>query len=156
MAAFTGTPASTKQYFDQLNRVPESFSLANLRGKTVNYVHALGAGTGAVNLYKLPAGQIRLLTNLCNFTASQFAANAVLSLGYREYVDAAGDTQAEDDNAFLSALDVAAGAITKTYLALPAAGFIDFNSASGVVIFATIGTGNIEDGDTLQTKLYWV
>ena len=155
MAAFTGSPASTKQRVDQVNGIPESFSLANLRGKTVTYVHSLGAGTGEVNLYKLPAGPIRLLTNLCSFTASQFGALATLDLGYREYVDNVGDTQAEDGNAFLSAADVAAGATTKTFLALPAAGFIDFNSAAGVVIFATIGTGNIENDDTIRMNLYW-
>ena len=156
MAAFTGTPAYSKTLFDQLNNVPETFSLANLRGKTVSYVHALGAGTGAVNLYRLPAGKIRLVTALCNWQASQFAALAVLSLGFREYTESDEDVISEDPAAFLDAADVAAGVTAKTYFALPAAGYLDLDSVAGITVFATVGTGNIENGDTITTRLYWL
>ena len=156
MAAFTGTPAVSKTLFDQLNSVPESFSLANLRGKTVSYVHALGAGTGEVELYRLPAGKIRLVTALCNWQASQFAALAVLSLGFREYTESDGDVIAEDSNAFVDVADVAAGATVKTYFALPAAGYLDLDSVAGIKVYATIGSGNIENNDTITVRLYWV
>lgn len=156
MADFTGTPAVSKTLFDQLNNVPEAFSLANLRGRTVSYVHSLGAGTGEVDLYRLPAGKIRLVTALCNWQASQFDTDAVLSIGFREYEDGDGNTVDEDPAAFVEEADVATGATSKTPFALPAAGYLDIDSADGVIVFATVAVGNIENNDTILTRLYWL
>jgi len=152
MAAFTGTPASSVEYAKIGTRDLNAFDTqANLQVSVANYTHAGGAGTGEINLVKLPAGKIRIHSHLSKIWASQFATSADLHLGYRAYVGGDGVTVIEDDNAFADNLDVAAAAIDATF-ALPSAlgEYLEFDTQDGLILFALVDTGNIEDADTIN------
>lgn len=166
MAAFTGTPASGTTYALQIGNPslkPEPADMWGvLRLAYFNYTHAAGAGTGEVNLCKLPSGSVRVLTHLSRYLTSQYAASADLHLGFRAYTEPDGDVVAEDDNAYADNVDVGGGAITIVAFNLPATGSVKYNvmkstsatsgthSGGGLHIYSMIDAGNIEDGDTLE------
>lgn len=156
MAAFTGSPTATDQYTAQ--SAPYTKGAAAKTKKVMPsgvYTHlaAAGAGTGEINLLKLPAGKIRVYCAGSLVNASQYAANADLHIGYRAYTGSDGVAVAEDDNAFLDNADVGGGALAADPFTLPAAGYKDFDSQDGVIIFAMIDTGNIETDDTLEVDV---
>ena len=151
MAAFTGTPASSTQYARQIAGKTPWADLADGKAK-FSYTHALGAGTGEVNLIWLPPGQITVFHTASLIRASQMVANADLHLGHRAYYDpVAGATVAEDDNEWLDNSDVGGGAIDSA-LVLPAApaAWTVYNTQGGLIVYATIDTANMEDGDTIN------
>ena len=152
MADFAGSPVQAHQF----DAVAPKEGVAMLHWLTVNYTHAAGTGTGEVDVCTLPAGSLRLLTPLCHYATSQYATSAALSIGLREYVDAAGDTVNEDASVLLDTADVATGAVPETPCDLPVAGYLDVNSHAGIVVFATIDGGNIENGDTLEFRAAWL
>lgn len=154
MAAFTGTPVKAPTYTLQTNGNKASTFLVEGARKFATsglYTHAAaaGAGTGAIDLIKLPHGKIRLFTDDSRVVTSAFAAGADLHIGYRAYTAADGSAVVEDDNAFGDNLDAGGGALDAA-LDLPAVGYHDFDSKDGVVLFAMIDTGNIETGDTIE------
>jgi len=157
MGAFTGTPISSVQHGRQVN-LPMLFADVSdvdtrLRVSYFSYTHTAteGAGTGEVNLVRIQAGRIKVLSDLCRLVSSDMAANADLHLGFRAYTDeSAGTAVAEDDNAFADNLDAGGGALDQTW-PLPAVGGITLlDSQEGITIFALIDTGNIEDTDTIE------
>lgn len=116
-----------------------------------SYTHASGADTGEVDLLKLPAGRIKVYSIASHVQTSQFAAGALMDIGTRAYTHEDGTDVAEDPDRF--ALDLAAGAAAiDEFLPLPntGAGVSELNSQNGITVFATIDTGNIEDGDTID------
>jgi hypothetical protein len=154
MAAFTGTPVKAPTYTLQTNgNKASSMHVEGVRKFATSgvYTHAAaaGAGTGAVDLIKLPHGKVRLFTDASRVFTTQWAANADLHIGYRAYVGSDGVTVVEDDNAFGDNLDAGGGALDAA-LDIPAKGYHDFDSKDGVVLFALIDTGNIETDDTLE------
>lgn len=154
MAAFTGTPTSSLQYADQLTSQMSDpvIGQGQLRCHPFKYTHTAteGAGTGEVNLTKLPAGLIRVLPNLSHIhTYTAFGSSADLHIGYRAHTNMDGTSVSEDDNAFADNLDAGGGALDAIW-ALPAVGYLDLDSQDGVVIFALIDSGNIEATDTIE------
>lgn len=153
MTAFSGTPAATARYTSQIAPYTKANAL-DIAGVmqmafSGTYTHALGAGTGEVNLLVLPAGKIRVYPDLSRLVTTQFATSAVLDIGHRAYVGSDGVTVVEDAADLHNDADVN-GAAFDGALTLPAAGYRDFDSQDGVVIFATIASGNIEDDDTIE------
>lgn len=151
MTAFTGTPVMSPVYTLQDND-----NLANhedARGGlecawSGLYTHVAGAGTGEVNMVKLPPGKIRVLPDLCRLVSTAMVSTANLNIGHRAYTGADGVAVVEDDNTFADDLD-ATSAIDQT-LPLPAAGYKEYDSLDGVTIFAMVDTANIEDTDTIS------
>lgn len=150
MSAFTGTPASSNEYAEQIAGKTHGHYLANGRAQ-FTYTHALGAGTGEINLIRLPPGLVTVFNNASLIRASQMVSTADLHVGYRAYTNPVTGAVAADDNAFLDNADVGGGAIDSALL-LPAApaAFLRFHSTTGIVIYAMIDTANIEDGDTIN------
>jgi len=154
MAAFTGTPVKSPIYTEQDND-----KLANhedARGGlecawSGVYTHTAteGSGTGEVNLVKLPPGKLRVLTDLCRLVTTAFATSADLHIGHRAYTGGDGVAVVEDDNSLADNLDAGGGALDQT-LPLPAAGYQEYDSQDGVLIYAMIDTGNIEATDTIS------
>ena len=151
MAAFTGTPASGAAYTDQAT-APR---VKTTGGKVVQiydselYTHALGAGTGEVNLFSLSGGVYIFFPHLSFVVTTQYAANADLHLGYRAHTAVDGTTTVVDDNAFADNEDAGGGALSKVLTLPPVA----LSVRDEVVIYAMIDTGNIEDTDTLR---FWL
>lgn len=150
--AFTGSPTSSTEYALVGTRDNEALAVeGRLHVATFSYTHAAGAGVGEINLCKLPAGRVRIFIHLSHVIASQMAASADLHLGHRAYVNQAGTTVAENDDLFAANLDSGGGVIDEDF-ALPATGapWHDIESQDGVIIYAMIDTGNIEDNDTIH------
>ena len=148
--AFTGSPVKSNEYTNQTaSHTKVSVDVINkLELARFSYTHAAGAGTGEVNLIELPAGRITVYPDLSRLVTTAFAANSDIHIGYRAYVGSDGVTVVEDDNAFVDNGDAGGGALD-TALVLPAAGFHRFDSRNGVLIYAMVDTGNIEDTDTI-------
>ena len=89
MAAFTGTPTGSTQY----NSTPMQYT--NYVKAVFSYTHAAGAGTGEVNLLKLPAGKIVIYSADSRIATSAMATGADIHLGYRAYVEPDGDAVVE-------------------------------------------------------------
>lgn len=113
------------------------------------YTHAAGADTGEINLVRLPAGKFLVLPDLSRIVTSQFAANAVLDIGYRAHTKADGSAVNASGNALGNDYAVGAGAVDSA-LSAPAGGILELDSVDGVVIYATVATANIENGDTVD------
>lgn len=155
MGTFTGSPVSSTQHGRQVD-VPMLFADVNdvdtrLRVSYFTYTHAAGAGTGEVNLVRIMAGRVKVLSDLCRIVTSQFAVNADLHIGTRAFTDESAQTAvAEDDNRFADNLDAGGGALDQVW-PLPAVGGItSLDSQEGVTIYSLINTGNIEDTDTIE------
>lgn len=114
------------------------------------YTHAAaqGAGTGEINLGKLPPGELTIYPDLSRVVTSAFAANADIHLGHRAYTQPDGTVVAEDDNQWLDNGDAASG--VDAAFGLPAVGYDVVDSVGGIEVFAMIDTGNIEVGDTID------
>lgn len=149
MAAFTGTPVdSTERTAQKSSKKNEAYNEAKMNYARFSYTHAAGAGTGEINLVKLPAGEIMIYPSLSRINSSQFATNADLHLGHRAYVQKDGTAVVEDDNEFLDNADAGGGAIGSAFL-LPASPTV-YDTKEGLEVYAMVDTANIEDGDTID------
>jgi len=162
MAAFTGTPTSSAQYTSQAGAIGGPIWNVGLKAKPFTYTHlaAAGAGTGEVNLLRLPPGRLTIFSQLSRIEATQMVATADLHLGFRAYTEPDGDAVAEDDNAFLDNADAGGGAISSVFL-LPAVtaaagpGITQINSRNGFILYAMVDTANIEEDDTISGYVVW-
>ena len=126
-----------------------------LQAQRIDYTHAAGADTGTIELGFLPPGDVQVLVDLCRVVTSQFAAGAVLDLGHRAYVAPDGTAVAADGAAFANDLAAGAGALDQTW-PLPASGAKSFSSREGVAIFATVASGNMNNGNTISGYVTWI
>lgn len=152
MANFTGTPRGSLQYDDQqtAQMADPVIGRGKLECMPFKYTHTAteGAGVGEINIVTLPAGLIRVFSDLSRIVSSAMVSTANLSIGYRAHTKMDGTAVVEDDNAFENDAD-AGSAIDKVWT-LPAVGFLDLDSENGVVLFVEIDTANIEDTDTID------
>ena len=113
-----------------------------------------GDATSTVNIVKLPAGRVRLITGLCRAYVNWTTASATLDWGWRAYTDLAGAAVAEDLAGILSALDVDAVGYRSlesdvTALLASLGGTKEFLSKSGVVLCLHTPTAAIGANDTI-------
>lgn len=167
MAAFTGTPTGSTQYNLQTGVVTGGIFSVDLTGKTktavFQYTHsaAAGAGTGEINLLTLPPGPIIIFPQKSFFGVSvAWAASSTVSIGTRAYTQPDGTVVVAAGASFVSVVAVGAAVVADTAFALPAAasglgGFVRYNSVGGVTLFATVASGNIAVGGTLNGHVVW-
>jgi len=115
-----------------------------------------GDATSEVNLCKLPFGEIRVIGSLSRISHSAFGAARTLDVGHREYQkrdDPAATLEPEDDNAFISALDVSGAGVGVAF-----GTSIDFDlySKGGVNVYATVKGGTIPIGATISGFMVYV
>lgn len=153
MAAFTNAHSSPQ--YDRMTGAAKADPLDGGGVQKVvelTYTQPTGDdGTGLINLGVLPAGIIRVYPDNSRLVTTQFGASATISIGWAAYVDNLGATQSASAAGFHSVGAAGAGALDVA-LALPAAGVKEFNSRDGVVVTATIASGNIEAADTIWLK----
>lgn len=111
------------------------------------------AGQGTAQMIRLPAGSLRILTDLSRIVCPAGVAGALLDLGHAAFVNQAGATVAAAPTAFVlnqsitSAIDIA--------WTLPADGYFDFDSREGVDIEVVIDTQNSPAaGDMICLAVY--
>ena len=80
------------------------------------------AALGDISLIRMPAGPVRILSDLCRLVCPAGTATADLDVGVGAYTNAAGTAVALNGNQLADSLDVGGGALDQT-LPLPAGGF---------------------------------
>lgn len=155
MAAFTGTPTDSTQRANEKDSAVkvDLRDSSGLRVKVAEYTHTAGAGTGAVNMFKLPPGRIRIYPDLCRVISSAMVATADLHVGHRAYVNEDGTAVDEDDNEWADNLD--AGSAIDVALADGGTTNNVYNSQDGIEVFCTIDTEDIEDTDTIYLLMVY-
>lgn len=154
MAVFAGSPTNSIQHGRQVD-VPMLFVDVSdvdtrMRVSYFSYTHSAGAGDGEINLVRLGAGRLKILSDLSRLVISTFGASAVLDLGHRAYTDESSQLAvSEASQAFEANLDVNAGPVDQVWT-LPANGIFQADTQEGLTIFAEVKSGNIEDTDTIE------
>ena len=157
MALFTGSPVDSSLISDQKDAGNTGARADALRVDTdvkalfVQYTHAAaqGAGDGEINFGRLPAGRLRILSDLSRLVSSDQEAGAIMDIGHRAHTGLDGVAVVEDINSLGSALATGAGALDQA-LTLPANGVLELDSEEGIDIFASITAGDIATGDTID------
>ena len=110
------------------------------------------AAAGDISLMRLPAGNIRIRTDLSRLICPVGTATSDLDIGLAAYTKADGTTQALQGILFADSLDVGGGALDQK-LPLPASGSVLVNSQSGVVVVCSFDTANSPATGTLSLRL---
>ena len=110
------------------------------------------AAAGDISLMRLPAGNIRIRTDLSRLICPVGTVTADLDVGLAAFTKADGTTQTLQGILFADSLDVGGGALDQT-LPLPASGSVLVNSQSGVVVVCSFDTANSPAAGTLTLKL---
>jgi hypothetical protein len=109
-------------------------------------------------MLRLPAGRIRILSNLSRVTCPAGVSGAVLSIGHSGWTRRDGTTQAPVANAFLNAQSITS-AVDMAFN-LPAApgtgGATEIESQGGTDITATVATQNSPATGDLILQLAWM
>ena len=170
--AFPTDPAQSAQYASQFDNSNLDYIQAtpDIEMIHVTYTHAAPdvAGVGTIELLRLDHGRIKIWPHLSLLAHSAFVATADLDIGYRSYVQNDGTVVAEDGNALFDSIDAGGGALALTLWpavtgAVVTNAPVEFETAgpgvegvyqvpeeTGLRIFATVDTANIEVGDTIE------
>lgn len=120
---------------------------------------ALGDDGSFVEFFDLPAGRIRILPQLMLLKSSALGAARVLKIGHRAYYDRSTPPNAtivaEDDDAFMLALDVSAATVKQGDGTLENLKF-DIYSRAGVRVFGTVTGGTIPIAATLEFMMPYI
>ena len=146
----TVLPASSPNYINETSfeRVePKLASALHLRSFD-GYV-ATTAGTGTINLVKLPPGRVRIFPDLSRLVTSAITATGTISIGYAAYTKENGTAVNALTTAFVNAGAAGAGALDSAFV-LPAVGYLDLDSKDGIVLTATVATADMRIGDTID------
>jgi len=113
---------------------------------------AAGDATSTLELFDLPPGRVRIWPQEIRVKCTALGAARTLVIGHKAYSSTGkmtGDTAADDD-AFSTAIDVAAAGIKS---GVSTALKFDIYSADGVRVFGTIGGGTIPAAAEIEVFL---
>jgi hypothetical protein len=130
----------------------------NVRCMTFEFTQGAAAGdaTSTQTLIKLPAGKIRVLTNLSKIAFSAFGALRTLNVGYTAFENQDGTAVAADADFFASAVDVsAAGTAVLDESTTPDLSH-ELDSKDGIVVQSAVAGGTIPAGATVKGYIMYV
>lgn len=114
------------------------------------------AAAADIKLIRMPAGKVRIISDLCRVVCPAGTLNSDLDIGYGAYTKQDGTAGSASGNAFADSLDVGGGAIDQTF-PLPAGGFTEIESATGFDIVCSFDTANSPaSGDLVVSVVYQV
>jgi hypothetical protein len=152
---FSGEPLSSTQYAAQVNHALGFATDGVAKLFAVPFSGTIGEdGVGTINLVQLPGGRVRVLPALSYLDWADHEANSNLSIGHRAYIDSNGDSQDADADEWITQIDVGGGRKTGLWNAIAAGSEDSFlipqekDAPSGLIIYATIDTGDTDTGDT--------
>jgi hypothetical protein len=138
------SPSKSEQYA-KYDAQPRQYVPSSDWGSKLRYsfgkITFTAAGQGTAQMVRLPAGRVRVLSDLSRIICPAGTTTSDLHVGYGPYTKQDGTAVARVDNAFANDLDVGGGAIDQPF-PLPAEGFIEFDSRDGVDIEIMIDTAN--------------
>jgi len=115
---------------------------------------AAGDANSLVNLVKLPAGKYRILLDQSVICCSDLGTGNTLDVGYTAYTNYDGTAVTADEDAFITAADVATAAAAVYFSESRASGASDMtylvDSKEGVVIQAKSETAGIPADATMN------
>lgn len=157
MAIKTLIPA---QLADGFRRYPiDEHGKLRFQWATVANDAVAGDDGSMVKICLMPAGRKRIVLPLCRYKVSALGASRVMKIGHRAYYDRSDPSsaaQAEDDDAFASAIDVSA-AVNATFPVLAASPLkFDMFSRENVELFATITGGTIPANATFDFMIAYL
>lgn len=120
-------------------------------------VDTQGDAGSTFTFFRLPPGRVRILLPFIRVGCSAFGASRVLKLGHRAYAKASHPTyttEAEDDDAFFTGLDISGAAVSLTPTALGTK--FDVYSQQGVEVFGTVTGGTSPANATLEVLMPYV
>ena len=157
-------PAKSAQYTDY-TASPRTFVPSDTWGSKLRSSYAkltftaagfTTAALGDIALIRMPAGPVRIHSDLCRLVCPAGTATSDLDVGISAYTNAAGTAVALNGNQLADSLDVGGGALDQT-LPLPAGGFVEINSASGFDIVCSFDTANSPaSGDLVVSIVYQI
>lgn len=108
-----------------------------------------GASTtpNTFDLFKLPAGRVRVLPALCRVTTDAWGASRVLDIGNRAYTGEQRAAVAEVENEYLNNLDISSAVAAVAWSTDLKK---DFFSETGITVFATVAGGDAAAADTIS------
>ena len=113
------------------------------------------AALGDIALIRMPAGKVRILSNLSWVTCPVGTATSDLDIGLGAYKNNAGTTVALNGIQLADSLDVGGGAIDQA-LPLPAAnGIVEVESQDGFDIVASFDTANSPAAGDLEVTIVY-
>jgi hypothetical protein len=114
------------------------------------------AAAGDIKLIRMPAGKVRILSDLSRVVCPAGTSTADLDIGIGAYKNNAGTTVDLDGVALADSLDVGAGALDQA-LPLPTGGFLEVESQDGFDIVASFDTANSPaSGDLVINIVYQI
>jgi len=146
---FTGDPLSSTQYAAEIAGMKEVADDSPIRYAYGTWTCA-EAGVGEVNMFKLPAGRIRIYPELCWLVIGDTAqATCDLHIGHRAYVNEDGTTVSEDDNEWANNLDTGGGALDQNLDDVVTAPTL-MNSQDGIIVYVMFDTANVDLASVLH------
>jgi len=115
----------------------------------------VGDASSTIDFFDLPTGRTRIILPEIKVRTSAFGASRVLKLGHRAYqkVSTPYTNEAEDDDAFFSALDISAGGnLAPTVGGL----WFDIFAETPVTIFGTVTGGTVPDAATISLMVPYI
>lgn len=114
------------------------------------------AAAGDLKLIRMPAGRVRIFTDLSRIVCPAGTGTSDLDVGRGAYKDVNGATVALSGNAYADSLDVGAGAIDQAFVT-PTGGFEEIYSQDGFDIVASFDTANSPAaGDLVVVVVYQI
>lgn len=112
------------------------------------------ASAGDISLIRMPAGKVRIYSDLCRVVCPAGTATSDLDIGWGAYKNALGVDVAADGDGLAASLDVGGGALDQT-LPLPAGGVQEIESQAGFDIVCSFDTANSPaSGDLVVAIVY--
>jgi hypothetical protein len=146
----TATPPAAVKAYDWGAKLRASH--ASLTFTTAGFTTA---SAGDIKLIRMPAGKVRILTDLCRIVCPVGTATSDLDIGYGAYVNAAGTPVNADGDALGASIDVGGGAIDAA-LDLPANGILEIESQSGFDIVCSFDTADSPASGALKLTIVYM
>jgi hypothetical protein len=157
-------PAKSTQYTNY-TASPQTFVKPSDWGAKLKASHAkltftaagsTTAAAGDISLIRMPAGRVRILSDLCRVICPAGTATSDLDIGYGSYTGQDGVAVSGDGDALAASVDVGGGAIDAAF-SLPANGILEIDSRDGFDIVCSFDTADSPaTGDMLVTVVYMI
>jgi hypothetical protein len=100
------------------------------------------AALGDITLIRMPAGKVRIYSDLCRIICPAGTATSDLDVGYGAYTKRDGSAGTLLGNAFADSLDVGGAAIDAAFTKPTTVKFLEIDSQSGFDIVCSFDTAN--------------
>jgi hypothetical protein len=149
MAAFSGV--YTTLAYDAARAMPLCDAGYRVYSIPFSHTHPDDAGTGAITLFRLPPGRIKLLST-SNVQSSELGTGATIAIGYGAGQWKNGKAISSSVAGLVAATLADDGGIDELFPEFEPEG----GTSGGIDIIATVASGDIEENDTISGQIHFV